>query len=439
MPKKSGVKKSTFSRSLSLLGMASKVAGQELKQKIKETWNDLPESKLKSRIDQARVIAENLSQLKGAAMKAGQLLSLDVADYFPPEEVEVLTNLQANADPVDFKIIEKVLKKELGPKFKEIKELDPVPAASASIGQVHRAKINGRDLAIKVQYPGVKESIDSDIAVIEKVAKGFLTITAKKINLEEAFEELRIVLKAEAYYKNELRNMQEYRDHLKNDSRYIVPEAIPEFSTERVLVMSWEKGLRIQDWLKTNPSLKDRESIGRLVLELYNREFYEWGFVQTDPNYANFLVQENPLRLVVLDFGATLRYSSEFRKEYKKLLEAMGSGEPKRTLKTAIDWGLLDPHESEETKANFVEMLKVAMEPFNPKLQPFKFADQDYARRTREVNQKFAMSLKYTPPPRQLFFLHRKLGGIFTLLKRMEVRLDLLPYWKETVGTELGL
>ena len=100
---------------------------------------------------------------------------------------------------------------------------------------------------------------------------------------------------------------------------------------------------------------------------------------------------------------------------------------------------MLDPHESEETKANFVEMLKVAMEPFNPKLQPFKFADQDYARRTREVNQKFAMSLKYTPPPRQLFFLHRKLGGIFTLLKRMEVRLDLLPYWKETVGTELGL
>ncbi len=423
---------------MQLLGMTARVAGQELKQKVINTWDDMPESRLKSRVAQAKIIAENLSQLKGAAMKAGQLLSLDAADYFPPEAIEILSKLQASAEAVDFAVVENVLKKELGTKrLQQFKNIESTPAASASIGQVHKAELDGNEVAIKVQYPGVADSIDSDLALLEKVAKSLLTVTGRKINLSEAFEELKIVLHAEADYENELRNMQTYRDLLKDD-RYIVPKPIPEFSTARVLTMSWEDGQRVQDWLKTNPSRESREAIGKLVLELYNREFYEWGFVQTDPNYANFLIRENPLRLIVLDFGATLSYDKKFRSEYKKLLSALGSLDKTRTVKTAVEWGLLDSRESDETKDSFFQMLLVAMEPFRKELQPFRFSNKDYAKRTREVNERFARSLRYTAPPRQLFFLHRKLGGIFTLLKKLDVELDLIPYWQETIGSELA-
>ena len=439
------MKSSIGSRSLKLLGLATKVGRKELAQNLKDQFvkgvDEVASGRLKTRLEQARLIAENLSQLKGAAMKAGQLLSLDASDFFPPEAVEILAKLQSQADPVAWETLRQVFVEDLGEeRLREFTSYATLASASASIGQVHRGHLHGRDVAIKIQYPGVADSIDSDLAILKRLAQGFVSVTGRKMDLSELFDELAMVLKQEADYRSERENMLEFRRLLAGNPDFAVPEPIDPHCSRRVLTMSWEEGQSISAWLGTRPSAGDRERIGRLVLDLYCREFFEWGLVQTDPNYANFLVQttaDNRPRLVILDFGATRRYTSEFRQDYTGLLNELGTLDRARIVRSFTSFGLIDARESDETRELFAEFLLLAVEPFARSRQPFRFRDDDYARRSRQAGQKFTQSLKFSPPPRKILFLHRKLGGIFTLLKKLDVQIDLVPYWERMVGRQV--
>jgi aarF domain-containing kinase len=436
------MKSSIGSRSLKLLGLAAKLGREELAQKMREQIHrgidEVSSGRVKARIEQAKLIATSLSQLKGAAMKAGQLLSLDAADYFPAEAVEILSKLQGKADPVDFATMHEVLLSELGlERVAQYEDLSPVPAASASIGQVHRARLNGQNVAIKIQYPGIGDSIDSDLKILKTLAQSMLSLSGRKIDVTELFDELAIVLKQEADYKLERAHMIEYAALLKPYPDFNVPVPIDSHCSERVLTMSWQPGLSIAEWLKTAPSMAAREQVAKQVLDLYCKEFFEWGLVQTDPNYANFLIEPNPLRLTVLDFGATLRYEPAFRLQYIEMLKAAGSMDRGKIIRSFIEFGLLNDQESDESKELFAEFLIMSLEPFQPGGQPFRFRDDDYAKRSRALGQKFTQSLKYSPPPRKILFLHRKLGGIFTLLKKLDVQMNIYPYWEQMVGTKI--
>jgi aarF domain-containing kinase len=427
--------KSTFtSRSLKLLSLATAVGRKELSQNLRENFargvDEIASGRLKTRVEQARIIAEQLSQLKGAAMKAGQLLSLDAGDLLPPEAIEVLAKLQSQAEPIEWREIEKVLKTELNKeKLSQIENLSQKAAAAASIGQVHKARIAGRDVAIKIQYPGVRESVDSDLKLLKNVAQLFISITGKSFDLDSVFEEFARVLKQEANYKNEADVMLEYGQMIAPYEQFAIPEPILSHTTERVLTLTWQNGKSVNEWLKSNPPQAERNQIGAWLLDLYTLEFYKWGLVQTDPNFGNFLVQTDPLKLVVLDFGATLRYPVEFRRRYVDLLRTVRTGDHDAIVKSFVEFGWLDPRESDESQRLLIEMLSVGIEPFAAELQPFDFSNADYAKRTRETTQAFATSLKYSAPPREILFLHRKLGGIFNFLKKMEARVNLAPYW----------
>lgn len=444
-PTLEGMKSSIGSRSLKLLGLAAKVGREEIAQKMKEQItrgiDEVTSGRVKARIEQARLIADNLSQLKGAAMKAGQMLSLDASDYFPPEAVEILSKLQGKADPVEFELLRRVLIEDLGEeRVRQFQDLDPNAAASASIGQVHRARLETesglQNVAIKIQYPGVSDSIDSDLRILKTLAQSLLRVTGRKIDLDELFEELSIVLKQEADYGLEKSNMLDYGALVSSLPEFKVPSPIASHCSRRVLTMTWQPGLSIQDWLKTSPSYAQRERLGQMVLDLYCKEFYEWGLVQTDPNYANFLIEPEPLTLTLLDFGATLRYPVEFREQYIEMLKTLGSLDRAKIVRSFVEFGLISDRESDESKDLFAEFLMLSVEPFQPHRQPFRFKDEDYAKRSRELGQKFTQSLKYSPPPRKILFLHRKLGGIFTLLKKLDVQLELTPYWEKMVGTQ---
>jgi aarF domain-containing kinase len=435
------MKKLSFaSRSMQLLGMAANLGRKELTQNLKETFNrsldDLASGRIKTRIEQAKIIANNLSQLKGAAMKAGQLLSLDAGDYLPPEAIEILSKLQASADPISYDLIQQVLKEDLGPvRVSQFSSIEARPAAAASIGQVHKGVLDGRQVAIKIQYPGIQESIDSDLKLLRTLGQSLMGLSGKRVDLTELFEELRIVLHQEADYEREILNLKEYRELLSPNPYFMTPEPIESHSTKRVLTMSWLPGMPFTDWLKTSPSRKHREHIGRLVLDLYCLEFFEWGFVQTDPNYGNFFVEPNKLQLGLLDFGATIRYEPEFRADYSQLLHAINTRDRDQIINKFIESGAFDTRESKETRDLFAQLLILSAEPFQAELQPFHFKDADYARRSREVGRKFIQSLKYSPPPRKIIFLHRKLGGIFNLLKNLDVELDVRPYWERMVSS----
>jgi aarF domain-containing kinase len=433
----SSLRTGLLARSSLLLSTAARVAGTEVKHQLGRRLARSPEGsalrELAARVEQAEILAGSLVQLKGAVMKAGQWLSIDAADFLPPEAAAILAKVQAQAEPVPFEVVEGVLAGALDPARLARLSLERTPAAAASIGQVHRGEWEGRAVAVKVQYPGIASAIDSDLELLARLANGWLGVARRDVDLAPMFEELRTLLHQEADYGAELASLLEYRSILAAEAGFVVPEPVPELSAREVLTMSWEEGLPIGAWAEGGPSRAEREWLAGTLLDLFCLEFFGAGFVQTDPNPANFLVRPAERRVVLLDLGAALRYDLDFRRRYVGLLETMALGSDQELIDAGIAFELLDPREGPEARALFVAMLRGAVEPFAPELQPFAFRDPDHLARSRDITLRFARSLRHSPPPRALVFLHRKLGGLFNLLKRLDVRLDLRPYWAKMV------
>lgn len=436
-------KKSVFSRSVQLLNTASKIAGHELTQKLKESvsqnFDEYAPEKIKVRVQQAKILAESLSQLKGAAMKVGQLLSLDSSDILPKEVTEVLSQLQSKAEPTSFESVKSVLNAQLSKEQIATLNIEETAHSAASIGQVHVAYRGHQKLALKVQYAGVRDSIHSDLAILKKVASAFLSVSGKNMNLQPLFAEFETVLVQETDYQRELNLMTEYREKIAQaglEKHYIVPQAIPELSTASVLTMSFEEGLPLREWIESNPTKEQREHIAHLILDLYCREFFDWGLVQTDPNYGNFLVRNNS-QLVLLDFGAAKNYEKAFVQDYCDVLIALNSKDDQAIIDRSIAFQLIDQRESADTKAQYLEFMKHSLEPFSEHLQPFHFANKDYAQKSLAIGRAFTNSLKYSAPPKHIMLLHRKLGGVFNIIRRMDVSINLTPYWQKMLQAKV--
>lgn len=425
-----------LARSRELLGLASGVASREFGTRLKGFFGD-DGAKVRNQIENAQALVQTLGRMKGAAMKFGQLLSVELSDLLPPEVASILANLQDRGEAMDFSVVQDVLREDLGAeRLAKLHALTPTPIASASIGQVHAARLGsatGAPLAVKVQFPGIRDTIDSDLSLLEKAAKGFLAVSSREADLTPVFDELRSVLKQEADYVLEAQFLNEYRTAaLAYDSeRYAIPEVYLELSTSRVLTMSLEPGLRLTDFLARKPSLELREHYARAILDLYFSEFFKWGLVQTDPNFANFLFRPTDKKLVLLDFGATRRYPPAFRERYSQLLVAAQDKRRDDVLDIAYELEIIDRRESQETLDLFLALLQKSLEPFRPELQPFDFSASEYRTEVRNVSVTFAKALRFTPPPRAILFLHRKLGGVFHLIRNLDVRMDLLPYWNQ--------
>lgn len=425
------MKSSAFARSLELAKLAAKVGLKELGSKD-----------LKSRIEQAAIIAESLSNLKGAAMKAGQLLSLELNDYFPEEAIEILSKLQSSAEPANFAIIQKVLKSQLSDEIlKKIHRIDQKPIGVASIGQVHRATSEVGDIVLKVQYPGVADSVDSDLKILKTLAVSFCSLTGRNMNLDPLFLEFKNILIQELDYQQEAEFQKNYLQKISNFKsdqgfKCTVPEVISEFSTNKVLAMKYEPGILLRAWMKSNLKAQDREKMAYTFLDLYFHEFFKWGLVQTDSNYGNFLVRPrgDTYELVLLDFGACRNYDKKFISQYVSLLKAVGGNNFDEIKKIAIEFNLLDPREDEAAFIAFQEMLTTAISPFFVSSKDglrFDFTDQKHLEVSQAASKKLINSLKFSPPPHKILFLHRKLGGVYSVLKGLGVQLDISMYWKQ--------
>lgn len=423
------MKSSSISRTLELAKLAARVGLKELQS-----------GDLKSRYDQAVIIAKSLSNLKGVAMKMGQLLSLDLDNYFPPEAIEVLSQLQNAAVAHPFEEMERILKSELTLEdFHSLHALSKSPLGVASIGQVHKAKFQDQDIVLKIQYPGVATSIESDLKILRTLAVSFCQMTGRKMNLEPLFQEFRSILEQETDYSLEASFQKQFQDRITTLNAaghfsYRVPTVIDELSTQKVLAMSFESGVTLRSWINSKPNQEDRESVARAILDLYFHEFFEWGLVQTDPNWGNFLIDKHDrkLSLCLLDFGATRAYSAEFIRNYICLLEFAANKESSQLKSHAIDFGLIDARESDEAFVAFENMLGTAIKPFFAKSAGktyFDFSDRNHALESQSASKALAAELIYSPPPYSLIFLHRKLAGVYSVLKSLEVKLDISPYW----------
>lgn len=424
------MKTSSITRALELAKLAARVGVKELKSQ-----------NLKSRYEQALLISKSLSELKGAAMKAGQFLSLDLDNYFPPEAIEILSQLQSAATAHPLEEIEQALSSEIGSERKqEITSISKTPIGVASIGQVHKARYKNFDIAIKVQYPGVSNSVESDLKVLKSLAMTLCKITGRKMNLDPLFNEIRSVLEQELDYEKEAHYQYLFEKKISeitsaDEVQFKVPKIIPELCTKRVLASSFESGQLLRTWLKSGPGLNDRTKLGRAILDLYFHEFFDWGMVQTDPNWGNFLVEktDSKLKICVLDFGATRTYSRDFIKNYILLLEYSTSGRQKDLRDLAIQFGLIDPRESEVAFEALEKMIASATKPFfsqTPNSNKFDFANPIHTAEAQALTKALIKEVVYSPPPYGLIFLHRKLAGVYSVLKALELQLDVSVYWE---------
>jgi len=430
--------RSIFSRSTRLVSLAAGLARHELQGRIERAVTRGEElarkaQQLKVQVEQAKEIVESLGQLKGAAMKAGQLLSMELRDVLPPEVISVLGQLQSSGPTVAFEEIDSILREQLGPELRGQLEVSPTPLASASIGQVHRATWRPpdggvHDVVLKVQFRGIADTIDSDLALLERVARVFLSVQLSHFDVTAVFAEMRDVLLRETDYLHEAEVLGRYRERAHQVPGLRVPEVHRALCSKRVLCLSWERGLTLDQYLATLPSEEDKNRFTAKVLDLYFREFFDWGLVQTDANFANFLFRPDTQELVLLDFGATREYPADFRERYRALLLATLRFDRPAALAAAQSLNLIHPDEPPAATQAMHVLLETVLRVFQPNEQPVSFTDPRIVTDSSAALKAFYTSLTCSPPPAQLLFLHRKLGGVYTMGRVLAARLDLLPY-----------
>lgn len=424
---------SLFQRSSKLLGVAAKVAlsemGGKLPFKKKLQDHDLNLKELQRRIELTKNVVQSLSHLKGASMKLGQLLSLDLGDYLPPEIIRVLSELHNKSSFLPFEDIESLLQRELKEKFSEFESLSTSPIAAASIGQVHKAILHGQEVVIKVQYPGIDQTIPSDMKVLEFLVKQLRFFTdTKNIDFSSLLTEVETVLTQETDYLLEARMQEKYRSLL---TSYHIPEVKKEFSTSRVLTQEFVQGVSLSEWIETHQHDKAQKvNMAHKLLHLYLEEF-SLGLVQTDPNPGNFLISSQD-ELALIDFGAVKEYPSDFIQKYKEILIHLRRNDLQKVLDLSFELSFIDPRENETTQKSYLEMMSFFISPLHQNTE-FIFNNPEYIAKARELSIKLSKQCRFSPPPQSIVFLHRKLGGVISLLKKMEVSLDLQPYWKKFI------
>lgn len=421
------IPQSKWARGSKLMKLAADVVAREAQARLPGKVFEGAQ-RLALRVEQTRLLVETLSQMKGAAMKAGQLLGLEANELFPPEVTEVLSRLQSEGSSLPFAQIDQILRRELGPNYALLSDISREPVASASIGQVHTATYKGQKLALKIQFPGIAQTIDSDVALLQNLVEKLLILTRKKTDLEALFQEIRHTLHQETDYIAELNFMQQYRTNFQDLPGFRIPTPVPELSTTQVLAMEFLEGQRMKDWATLAPQ-SEKQLVGERMMQLFLHEYLAAGLVQTDPNWGNFLVSHES-DLIVLDFGASKTYSKEFRKTYKEVLSLTMNRQHPELLRVSEGFGLIDPREPADVQAAYLHMMDVVIAPFRHE-GLFDFAHETYSEASKKASLDFAKSLKFSPPPRDLIFLHRKLGGVFQTLKRLGVKMDLQDIWKE--------
>ena len=371
----------------------------------------------------AQRLAARLARLRGAAMKIGQLVSLQGEDVLPPEFAQALAVLRAQATPMPPQQVRRVLGREYGKGWeRRFERFDWEPLAAASIGQVHRAGTpDGRDLALKIQYPGVARSIAGDVDNVAALLRLF-NLLPLDIDVAGMAAEAKRQLAQEADYESEGRLLERYTRLVADEPALLVPHVHWDLTTPRVMAMDFVAGEPL-DVLAAEPQAR-RDAVGALLERLMFRELFEFRVMQTDPNFANYLYQPASGRVVLLDFGATQRFGAAFVAKFVRITRAVIEGDRDTVAREAIRIGYAAADDSPERLQAVVEVIFLVCEPLRHAGR-YDFARSDLPSRARDLgfDLAFRRRLVRAPPP-ETIFLHRKLAGSFLLLARIGARVD---------------
>jgi predicted unusual protein kinase regulating ubiquinone biosynthesis (AarF/ABC1/UbiB family) len=372
----------------------------------------------------ARRVAEQLSTMRGAAMKVGQILSMDTGEFLPRELADILARLRDDARQMPPAQLQRAMRDAYGDDWESLfYGFDSKPLAAASIGQVHKTlSPDGREIVLKVQYPGVADSIDSDVDNIATLLRVSGLLPAG-LDIQPLLDDAKQQLRDEADYLKEAQFLQAFGKLLRDDPRFVVPEVLPRLTRRNVLAMTYVSGSPIETIIDLPQAERDR--VATALFELMLLELFELKMVQTDPNFANYQYRRATGEIVLLDFGATRHYKTTFVNNYKRLARAAMAGDVEKVAAAAEKLGYALGEVGSEYRALLMQILVVALEPLATDA-PYDFARSDMARNLSQLAEDVSSYRDFwRTPPTDVLYFNRKVGGMFLLATRLKARVNM--------------
>ena len=386
--------------------------------------------------DNATDVYSALSELKGSALKVAQMLSME-KNILPRQYTNKFQMAQYSAPPLSGPLIVQTFIKSFGKAPLEIFTTFEMKASNAaSIGQVHKATLNDKTLAIKIQYPGVGDSIKSDLKMVKPIAFRLLDMNEKE--LEKYIKEVESKLLEETDYTLELKRSLEISEQCKHIPNLLFTKYYPEYSSKKVLTMDWLSGLHLDDFLRTNPSQEVRNKIGQAMWDFYDLQVHGLKAVHADPHPGNFILQADGT-LGVIDFGCVKEIPEDFYLNYFALLMPELMQDQTIIKRIMLQQEIINKSDSEATQAKitdaFVRMTGLLSTPFKEASFDFgnnAYIDEIYALGEEVSKMDEIKKSKEGRGSQHALYINRTYFGLYSILNVLGAKVNTgIRNWRE--------
>jgi predicted unusual protein kinase regulating ubiquinone biosynthesis (AarF/ABC1/UbiB family) len=413
-------------RSAKFITTGVKIGGNYIKHYSKKLFNpDMDKSELNE--DNAADIYQSLSELKGSALKVAQMLSMD-KNLLPQAYVDKFTQSQYNAPPLSGPLIVQTFKKYFGKNPDQIFDKFNIRSTNAaSIGQVHLAELNGKKLAVKIQYPGVGDSISSDLKLIKPFAFRMLGMSEKELDIYMREVEERLL--EETDYELEVRRSIEFSTACAGLDHVVFPGYYPELSSKRIITMDWLEGKHLREFLATNPSQELRNQIGQALWDFYNFQQHELRAVHADPHPGNFMITPEG-NLGVIDFGCIKEMPEDFYYPFFSLTSTNLLDNKEETIKAFRHLQMIlpddNPAQIEFFYGQYKEMIELFAMPYIN--DHFDFSQAAFFDKLYKFGERFSKlpEFKQARGVKHFIYINRTNFGLYNILHELkaEVKTD---------------
>lgn len=379
----------------------------------------------------AEDIYKCLSELKGSALKVAQMLSLD-KNILPEAYSDKFAMAQYQAPPISAPLVRKLVKKHLGDYPEKIfEEFSREAIRAASIGQVHKAQYKGQKLAVKIQYPGVADSISSDLKLVRPFALKFLNL--KKEEVRVYFNEVEKKMIEETDYINEMEQGLFLAEQCSRLPNLKFPSYVKELCKEKILCMEWLDGIQIDQYFNESVDPKIRNKIGQTLWDFYFHQMHELKFIHADPHPGNFLISSDG-KVNVIDFGCMKKIPGKFYREYFATADISLFDKEKKFRKNLLNLEILRKDDDKETieffTENFKDLMKLAMSPFHVKT--FDFSDKKFFANLHESGDRISREQKkrgysHSRGSKHFLYTNRTYFGLYNILHLLKAKIKTGP------------